>query len=139
MFYKIVHVLVEILLPPYIQRQIRMTRTTHPYHYIQILTSANYYKYFFPFGNRAVEQPPSLGCPFRRPDLLQVCHLQPLPQYAINQESLFLSAYNFLLLPRTNTIILFILIKIVLYFFYHTFSLTRTAAHNPRERVLQDI
>ena len=78
MFYKIVQCLVEIPLPPYIQRQIRMTRTTHPYHTIQILTTANYYKYvFFPLAIRAVEQPPSLSCPIRRPDLLQVFHLQP--------------------------------------------------------------
>ena len=39
MFYKIVHGLVEIPLPTYIQRQIRMTRTTHSYHFIQIQTT----------------------------------------------------------------------------------------------------
>ena len=51
MFYKIVHGLVEIPLPTYIQRQIRMTRTTHSYHFIQIQTSSNYYKYsFFPLA-----------------------------------------------------------------------------------------
>ena len=44
MFYKIVHGLVEIPLPSYIHRQVRMTRTTHPYHFIQIQTTANYYK-----------------------------------------------------------------------------------------------
>ena len=47
MFYKIVHDLVEIPLPSYIHRQTRMTRTTHPYHFIQIQTTANYYKYSF--------------------------------------------------------------------------------------------
>ena len=51
MFYKIVHGLVEIPLPTYIQRQTRMTRTTHSYHFIQIQTSSNYYKYsFFPLA-----------------------------------------------------------------------------------------
>ena len=45
--YKIVYGLVEISLPPYIQRQVRMTRIMHPYHFIQIHTSANYYKYYF--------------------------------------------------------------------------------------------
>ena len=51
MFYKIVHGLVEIPQPSYIHRQVRMTRTTHPYHFIQIQTSANYYKYsFFPLA-----------------------------------------------------------------------------------------
>ena len=51
MFYKIVHGLVEIPLPSYIHRQARMTRTTHPYHFIQIKTTANYYKYsFFPLA-----------------------------------------------------------------------------------------
>ena len=50
-FYKIVYGLVEISLPPYIQRQVRMTRNMHPYHFIQIHTSANYYKYtFFPMA-----------------------------------------------------------------------------------------
>ena len=47
MFNKIVHGLVEIPLPTYIQRQIRMTRTTHSYHFIQIQTTSNYYKYSF--------------------------------------------------------------------------------------------
>ena len=51
MFYKIVHGLVEIQLPSYIHRQVRMTRTTHPYHFIQIQATANYYKYsFFPLA-----------------------------------------------------------------------------------------
>ena len=51
MFYKIVHGLVEIPLPSYIHRQVRMTRTTHLYHFIQIQTTANYYKYsFFPLA-----------------------------------------------------------------------------------------
>ena len=49
MFYKIIHGLVEIPLPTYIQRQIRMTRTTHSYHFIHIQTTSNYFKYsFFP-------------------------------------------------------------------------------------------
>ena len=49
MFYKIVHGLVEIPLPTYMQRQIRMTRTTHSYHFMQIQTTLNYHKYsFFP-------------------------------------------------------------------------------------------
>ena len=47
MFYKIVHGLVEIPLPSYSHRQTRTTRTTHPYHFIQIQTTANYYKYSF--------------------------------------------------------------------------------------------
>ena len=51
MFYKIVHGLVEIPLPSYIHRKVRMTRTTHPYHFIQIQTTADYYKYsFFPLA-----------------------------------------------------------------------------------------
>ena len=50
-FYKIVHGLVEISLPTYIQRQIRITRTTHSYHFIQIKTTSNHYKYsFFPLA-----------------------------------------------------------------------------------------
>ena len=44
-FYKIVHGLVEIPLPTYIHRNIRMTRTTHSFYYIQILTTASCYKY----------------------------------------------------------------------------------------------
>ena len=44
MFCKIVQGLVEIPLPSYIHRQVRMTRTTHPYNFIQIQTTANYYK-----------------------------------------------------------------------------------------------
>ena len=47
MLYKIVHGLVEIPLPTYIQRQIRITRTTHLYHFIQIQATSNYYKYSF--------------------------------------------------------------------------------------------
>ena len=47
MFYKIVHGLVEIPLPSYIHRQARMTRTTHPYHFIQIQTAANYQNFHF--------------------------------------------------------------------------------------------
>ena len=51
MFYKIVHGFVEIPLQTFIHRQIRMTRTTHPYHFIQIQTTANYYNYsFFPLA-----------------------------------------------------------------------------------------
>ena len=46
MFYKIVYGFVEIYLPTYIQRQIRMTQTMHPMHFIQIqTTTANYYKH----------------------------------------------------------------------------------------------
>ena len=43
LFYKIVYGLVAIPLPTYIQRQVRMTRTMHPMHFIQIQTTANYY------------------------------------------------------------------------------------------------
>ena len=51
LFYKIVYGLVEISLPPYIQRQVRMTRSMHPYHFIQLHTSPNYSKYsFFPLA-----------------------------------------------------------------------------------------
>ena len=51
MFYKIVHGLAEIPLSSYIHTQTRMTRTTHPCHFIQIQTTANYYKYsFFPLA-----------------------------------------------------------------------------------------
>ena len=47
----IVHGLFEIPLPSYIHRQTPMTRTTHPYHFIQIQTTASYYKYsFFPLA-----------------------------------------------------------------------------------------
>ena len=38
MFYKIVYGLAEIPLISYIQRQVRMTRNMHPYHFIQIHT-----------------------------------------------------------------------------------------------------
>ena len=101
MFYKIVYGLVEISLPPYIQRQVRMTRNMHPYHFIQIHTSTNYYKYsFFPL---AIVQ----CCPFWWPDHVQVYHLQPTSHHAISRESLFLSAFKLLVLPHTNTILLF--------------------------------
>ena len=51
MFYKIVNGYVEIHLPTYIQRQVRMTWPMHPVHFLQIQTAANYYKYsFFPLA-----------------------------------------------------------------------------------------
>ena len=49
MFYKIVHGLVAIPLPPYIVRPTRMTRHMHPLSFRQVHTSANYFKFsFFP-------------------------------------------------------------------------------------------
>ena len=42
MFYKVVFGFVEIHLPTYIQRQVRMARTMQPMHFIQIQTTANY-------------------------------------------------------------------------------------------------
>ena len=109
LFYKIVYGLVEISLPPYIQRQVRMTRSMHPYHFIQLHTSPNYSKYsFFSSGYCAVEQPPFFGCPFWWPDHVQVCHLHATSEHAIIQESLFLSAFKLLLLPHTNTILHFL-------------------------------
>ena len=101
--------LVEIPLPTYIQRQIRMTRTTHSYHFIQIQTTSNYYKYSF--SPLAIVQwnnlPPSAvlledltsarDLPFSA--LTTICHKPGV---------IVLSAFNFLLLPYTNTIILFV-------------------------------
>ena len=59
MFFKIVYGLVEILLPPYIQRQVRMTRNMHPYPYISKLLQI----LILSFGHRAVEQPPIIDYP----------------------------------------------------------------------------
>ena len=49
LFYKIVHNLVAVPLPQYINHHIRMTRHMHPLHFVQIPATASYYKYsFFP-------------------------------------------------------------------------------------------
>ena len=137
MFYKIVHGLVEIPLPSYIHRQVRMTKTAHPYHFIQIQTTANYYKYsFFPL---AIVQWNS--CSTRSPEYVRVCHLQPKPHHAINPEYVvvvFSQLLTFYFFFHANImIILFCLLH--LNFLLSTFSLTRAPAHNLRERVMQYI
>ena len=105
MFYKIVYGLVAIHLPTHIQRQVRMNRTMHPMHFIQIQTTANYYKYsFFPL---AAVQWNNLHWPSQAVLFIQVNHLQPKPYHAINPDKMFLSFFNFLLL-LTNTILLFV-------------------------------
>ena len=63
MFYKIVYGLVEISLPPYIQRQVRMTRNMHPLHtfpYISKLLQI----LILSFGYRTEEQPSFFDCSF---------------------------------------------------------------------------
>ena len=121
MLYKIVHVygLVEISFTPYIQRQVKMTRNVHPYHLIQIHTSANYYKYsFFPLAIVQWNNLPSSAVlsdalTTFRSIICSLHHIMPC------RESLFLSAFKLLLLPHTNTILAST--KVILIFFYHTF------------------
>ena len=49
LFYKIIHGLVALPTPIYLQHPTRLTRHMHPLSYLQIHTSVNYYKYsFFP-------------------------------------------------------------------------------------------
>ena len=66
MFYKIVHGLTANLYSTTYKNYKNNT-------YVQFYSNPDNCKllqmFFFPFSNRAVEQPPSLGCPIRRPDL----------------------------------------------------------------------
>ena len=83
MFNKIVYGFVEIHLPTYIQRQVRMTRTMHPMHFIQIQTTANYYKYsFFPlavvqWNNLPSQAVPSDDLSFYRSTICSLNHTMP--------------------------------------------------------------
>ena len=103
MFYKNVYGLVAIPLPTHIQRQVRMTM--HPMHFIQIQTTANYYKYsFFPLAVVQWNNLPSQAVLSDDLSLFRSTILQPKPYHVINPEKmLYLLAFNFLLL-LTNTI-----------------------------------
>ena len=106
MFYKIVYGLVAIPLPTYIKRQVRMTRTMHPMHFIPIQTTANYYKYsFFPLA--VVQWNNLLSLAVLSDGLRSFRSINFRLNHTINPEKMFLSAFNFLLL-LTNTIVLFI-------------------------------
>lgn len=51
LFYKVVHGLVAVPLPPYVVHPLRIPRQSHPFAYRQIHTVADYYKYsFFPLA-----------------------------------------------------------------------------------------
>ena len=108
MFYKIVFGLVSISFPPYCTFRARSEwpGIKHPYHFIQIHSSANYHKFSFcSFVHQAVEQPLLVALSddltaFR----LFICSKK---MYAINLESLFSLTFKFLLLSHTNTILLF--------------------------------
>ena len=49
MIYRVIHGLIAILLPPYFEQPLRMTRHNHPFALRKIHTAANYHKFsFFP-------------------------------------------------------------------------------------------
>ena len=108
MFYKIGYGLVATPLSSYIQRHVRMTRTIHPMHFIQIQTTVNFYKYsFFPLTVEQWNNLPSQAVlsddlSSFRPVICSLNHTMPqiLRKY-------FYQLLTFLL-PLTNTILLFI-------------------------------
>ena len=97
LFYKIVYGHVEIPIPIYIRHPVKMTRTMHSMHYIQIPTTAIYYKYFFfPLVILQWNKLPAQVVMF----LDLVTCMQPSSLHAIDHETLFLS-------PPTNTVFTF--------------------------------
>ena len=63
LFFKILHGLVAVPLPDYIQHSTRISRYCHSMTFRQVSTSTDYYKYsFFPPRNSTVECPPSVCC-----------------------------------------------------------------------------
>ena len=95
LFYKIVYGLIEITIPAYIRHPVKMTRTMHSMHYIQIPTTASYYKYsFFPLVIVQWKKTPCPCCHVPGPEFFQVHCMQPSSLHAIDHETLFLSAFN---------------------------------------------
>ena len=88
---KLCMVLLRYIWPTHIQIQVRMTRIMHPMHFIQIQTTANYYKYtlssLWPSYSGTIS--------VRWHELIQVNHLQPKSYHAINPEKMYYQLLTF--------------------------------------------
>ena len=119
MIFKTVYGLVEKHLPTYIQRKVRMTRTMHQMHFIQIQTTNNYYTdSFFPLAVVQCNNLPSQAVLSYDLSLYRstICCLNHTMPEILRKCFYQLLTFYFSLLT------LFYCTKIILTFFYHSFS-----------------
>ena len=67
LFYKVVHGLVAVPLPDYIQYSNRISRYCHSMTFRQVSTSRDYIEYSFPPCNSTVERSPTIHCMLAEP------------------------------------------------------------------------